>query len=164
MPSISDCFSPASAIASSAALLMRSSEDEPSCLPYDVSPTPVMKIMAVCFSIRLRQTQHLLGDKTENELRADRRDARDQGFPQITLDVIFLGVTEAAMRHDSLLAGVEAGFRCEIFRSIGGRAALHALIVLPACAQHHHPRSFQLHPVLRQRVLNALIHADRAIE
>src|ERR1700730_14235387 len=45
MPSISARERPASAIASSAALLMRSSEDKPSCLPYDVSPTPVMKVM-----------------------------------------------------------------------------------------------------------------------
>src|SRR5882762_10679289 len=97
---------------------MRSSEDEPSCLPYDVIPTTVMKLMAVCFSIRLRQTQHLLGDKTENELRADRRDARDQGFPQITLDMIFLGVTKTAMRHHGLLAGLEARFRREILCGI----------------------------------------------
>src|SRR6186713_2715292 len=47
MPSISERFNPASATAISAALLMRSSEDEPSCLPYDVSPTPVMKLMTV---------------------------------------------------------------------------------------------------------------------
>src|SRR5258705_3766250 len=108
-----------------------------------------MKLMVLwTFSIRLRQTEHLLGNEAENELRADRRDARDQGFPQVTLDVILLGVTEAAMRHDSLLAGVEAGFRFEIFRSIVGRTAWHALIVLPAYTQHHHPRGFQLHPVL----------------
>src|SRR6267142_3380710 len=47
MPSISLHFRPASAIASSAALLMRSSEEEPSCLPNAVSPTPVMKLMTV---------------------------------------------------------------------------------------------------------------------
>src|ERR1700738_4462745 len=45
MPSISARFSPASAIASSAALLMRSSEEEPSCLPNAVSPTPVIKLI-----------------------------------------------------------------------------------------------------------------------
>src|SRR6266481_2312624 len=41
--------SPASAIASAAALLMRSREEEPSCLPNAVSPTPVMKLMGVRF-------------------------------------------------------------------------------------------------------------------
>src|SRR5947199_1002294 len=61
-------------------------------------------------SIRFRQTEHLLGDKTENELRADRGDAGDQRFAQIALDVKFLGVAEAAMGHDRLLAGLEAGF------------------------------------------------------
>src|SRR6266849_7677857 len=51
MPSISERFRPASAIASSAALLMRSSEEEPSCLPNAVSPTPVMKLMACYFQL-----------------------------------------------------------------------------------------------------------------
>src|SRR4051812_47730055 len=85
-------------------------------------------------SIRLRHAEHLLSDEAENELRTDRRNARDQGFPQVTLDVIFLGVTETAMRHDRLLAGVEAGFGGEILRGIGGGAAWHALVVLPAGA------------------------------
>src|SRR5882724_1262504 len=111
-------------------------------------------------SVRLRQAEHLLGNEAENELRADRRDPRDQGFPQIALDVIFLGVTEAAMRHDRLLAGVETGFGGEIFCGIGGRPAWHALIILPAGREHHQPRGFQLHPVFRQRMLDALIHAD----
>src|SRR5215210_2713598 len=104
-----------------------------------------MKLMTVCFSIRLWQTEHLLGDKAENELRADRRDARDQGFPQVTLDVILLGVSESAMCHDRLLAGLEAGFRCEILCSVGRRAAWHALIILPARRKHHQPGGFQLH-------------------
>src|SRR5258708_17160138 len=45
-PSISARVSPASAIASSAALLMRSRDDEPSCLPNAVSPTPVRELMS----------------------------------------------------------------------------------------------------------------------
>src|SRR5665213_4563033 len=100
-------------------------------------------------SIRLRQAQHLLGDKDENELWADRRNPWDQRLPQIALDVIFLGVAEAAMRHHRLLAGLEAGFAREIFRGIGRRAARHALIVLPARRQRHQPRRLQFHPVLR---------------
>src|ERR1700730_12115188 len=62
-------------------------------------------------SIRLRQAQHLLGNETENELRADRGDAGDQGFPQVSLDMIFLGVAEPAMGHHRLLAGVKTRFR-----------------------------------------------------
>src|SRR5882672_230413 len=77
-------------------------------------------------SIRLRQAEHLLGDETENELWADRGDARDQRLAQIALDVEFLGVAEAAMGHDGLLAGVEAGLSREIFRRIGRRSARHA--------------------------------------
>src|ERR1700730_2959641 len=47
MPSISQRLRPASVIANSAALLIRSSEEEPSCLPNAVRPTPVMKLMTV---------------------------------------------------------------------------------------------------------------------
>src|SRR3954447_9692824 len=86
-------------------------------------------------SIRFRHAEHLLGNKAENELRADRGDARDQRFPQVALDVIFLRISEPAMRHDRLLAGMEAGFGGEVFRGVGGRAAWHALVVLPARAQ-----------------------------
>src|ERR1700760_1276205 len=155
MPSISARFRPASVIASSAALHMRSSDDEPSCLPNAVNPTPVMKLMvSAATSIRFRQAQYLLGNKAENELRADRRDARDQGFTQVTLDVKFLGVAEAAMGHDSLLAGLKARFPCKIFGGVGRRPARQPLIVLPARRHRHQPGRLQFHPVLRQRMLD----------
>src|ERR1700738_1649384 len=160
MPSISPRLRPASAAASSAALLMRSSEEEPSCLPYAVRPTPVTKLML----IRLRQAQHLLGDKTENELGADRGDARDQGFPQVTLDMIFLGIPKTAVRHHRLLAGLKTSFGREIFCRIGGRPAGQSLVILPARRHHHHPRRFSLHPVFCQRMLDRLVLADRAVE
>src|SRR5258708_23113472 len=160
MPSISARVSPASAIASSAALLIRSSEEEPSCLPNAVSPTPVMKLM----SVRLRQAQHLLGNKAENELRADRGDPRDQGVAQVSLDVKFLGVAEAAVGHHSLFASLKAGFASEIFRGVRRRAAWQALIVLPGRRQRHQPRRLQLHPVLRKRMLDRLVFSNRTIE
>src|SRR3978361_1466670 len=75
-PSTSPRSRRGSAMASSAALLIRSSVEEPSCLPKDVSPTPVIKLI----SIRLRQAEHFLGNETQDQLRADRRDAGDQGF------------------------------------------------------------------------------------
>ena len=39
-------------------------------------------------SIRFGQTEHALRDVAENEVRADRGDARDQNLPQAALDVI----------------------------------------------------------------------------
>src|SRR6266403_4270609 len=99
----------------------------------------VSSIFSINPLIRLRQAQDLLGDKAENELRADRGDPRDQGFAQVTLDMIFLGVAEAAVSHHRLLAGLKAGFSGKIFRGIGGRAAWQPLVVLPACRQHHQP-------------------------
>src|SRR5437870_2469053 len=72
-------------------------------------------------SIRLRKAEHLLADEAEDQLRADRRDARDQRFPQIALDVILLGIAEAAMGHHRLLAGLEAGFRGKVLCGIRRR-------------------------------------------
>src|SRR6266404_5877332 len=192
---------------------MRSREEEPSCLPNAVSPTPVMKLISVRLPsssfrdapsvgncrpkatgpesrdsgfaatrrpgmtawnsslhylknqlVRLRQAQHLLGNETENELRADRGDARDQGFAQVALDVKFLGVAEAAVSHHGLLAGLKAGFGGEIFRGIGRWTTRQALIVLPARRQRHQPGRFQLHPVLGERMLDRLVLADRPVE
>src|SRR3954470_17636587 len=98
-------------MATSAAWLIRSSVEAPSCLPKDVRPTPVMKLI----SIRLRQAEHFLGNETQDQLRADRRDTGDQGFTQIALDVKFLGIAEAAMGHHRLFAGLKAGFTRKIF-------------------------------------------------
>src|SRR6188768_4008929 len=64
------------------------SRDSPMCiahLRFASSMRPRMttkfpsRIISSNISIRLRQAQHLLGNKAENELRADRGDARDQG-------------------------------------------------------------------------------------
>src|SRR5438105_13861695 len=115
-------------------------------------------------SIRLRQAQNLLGNKAENELRADGGDAQDQGFAQLTLDMKFLGVAEAAVGHHRLLAGQKAGFSREIFRGIGRRPTWQALIVLPARRERHQPRRLKLHPVLCKRMLDCLVLADRAVE
>src|SRR5258708_37507230 len=79
----------------------------------------VSSIFSINPLIRLRQAQDLLGDKAENELRADRGDPRDQGFAQVTLDMIFPGVAEAAVSHHRLFAGLKAGFSGKIFRCIG---------------------------------------------
>src|SRR2546421_13079512 len=83
-----------------------------------------------CFSlVRLRQAEHALGDVAKDELAAHWRDAPDEGFAQITLDVVFGGVAVAAVRHHRLLAGVEAGFAGEIFRGVRFGAAGLACVV-----------------------------------
>src|SRR5260370_41723535 len=90
-------------------------------------------------SIRLRQAQHLLGNKAENKLRADRRDARDQGFAQAALDMKFLGVAEAAVSHHALLAGLKAAFGGERFRAIGRSTTRQARVGLPTTRQRPEP-------------------------
>src|ERR1044072_4478439 len=76
----------------------------------------------------------------------------------------FLGVTEASVSHDSLLAGMEAGFGRKIFRRVRRRSAWLSLVVLPRGLQRHQPGSFQFHPVFGERMLDRLVHADRAVE
>src|ERR1700761_8545949 len=66
----------------------------------------VLELRCSCpTSIRLRQAEHFLGNEAQDQLRADRGDARDQRLAKITLDMEFLGITEAAMGHHRLLAG-----------------------------------------------------------
>src|SRR5260221_11265765 len=89
------------------------------------------KVLASTISIRLRQAQHFLGNKTENELRADRRDAREQGFAQIALDMKFFGITEAAMGHHGLVAGVKARLSGWIFWGSGRRTAPQTRVKCP---------------------------------
>src|SRR5579871_2807318 len=67
-------------------------------------------------SIRLWQAERFLGNETQNQFPAHRRNPWDQRLPQVTLDVELLGIAEAAMGHHRLFAGVEAGFGGEIFR------------------------------------------------
>src|SRR5438876_12332093 len=48
-------------------------------------------------SIRLRKAEHLLGDEAQNQLRADRLDAGDQGLGQVRLDGKLLGLAKDGM-------------------------------------------------------------------
>src|SRR5947207_5073839 len=81
--------------------------------------------------IGLRQAEHALGDVAEDELRRDRRDAPEERLAQIALDVVLRGVAVAAVSHHRLLAGIEAGLACQIFRTIRLRAAALARVVEP---------------------------------
>src|SRR5687767_10902349 len=60
---------------------------------------------ATARSVGLRQAEHALGDEAKDELAAHRRDAADERFAQVALDVVLGGVAEAAEGHDCLLAG-----------------------------------------------------------
>jgi hypothetical protein len=66
-------------------------------------------------SIRFGQTEHALRDVAENEVRADRGDARDQNLPQAALDVIEMTPIDrlpkpvsARIRHQGLSQGRRA--------------------------------------------------------
>src|SRR5205814_1893437 len=66
------------------------------------SPCPALRERA---SIRFRQPQHSLGDVRQDQLPADRRDARDLDLAEKPLDMKFARIAHAAMRQDRCLAG-----------------------------------------------------------
>ncbi|MNX61053.1 hypothetical protein D3C86_919780 [compost metagenome] len=78
--------------------------------------------------------------------------------------MVFLGVAHAAQRHHGGLAGVVAGFRRQVLGRIGVRAAGQAGVIQAGRLVHHQVGGFQLHPGLRQGVLDALVLADGAAE
>ena len=80
-------------------------------------------------SVALRQLQHLFGDEAQDQLFGDRREARQRRLAVETLDVIFLGVAETAMRHHRLPGGVVTGAGAEELRAVGLGAAGAAGIV-----------------------------------
>ena len=80
-------------------------------------------------SVRFRQTEHLFRNEAEDQLRTDRREPGDHDLAQIALDVKFLGITHAAMRHHRRLARREGRLGAEIFRSICFSGTRRATIV-----------------------------------
>src|SRR2546430_6346000 len=112
-------------------------------------------------SIALRQIEHLLSNEAEDELLRDRREPGDRDFAEQPLDVILLGVAEAAMGHDGLPRGIMTGARAEKFCTVGFGAARPAIVVEPGGARRHLPCRLQIHPALGQRMLNALVLTDR---
>ena len=91
-------------------------------------------------------------------------DAGEDDFAEVSFDVVFLGVSEAAVGHDGLLAGFEAGFAGEVFGGVGGGAAVEALVVLPGGVHGHEAGGFEFHPVFGEGVLDGLVLADGAAE
>src|SRR5262249_30206772 len=53
---------------------------------------PWKGVISQHLSVRLRQSQHLFRDVTQDELRRDGRDARDHDFAQISFHVILLRI------------------------------------------------------------------------
>src|SRR5207302_10926138 len=52
--------------------------------PSGASRNDEWKVLRI--SIRLRQAEHFFGDEAQDKLAANRRNARDQRFPQVALD------------------------------------------------------------------------------
>ena len=97
-------------------------------------------------SIRLWQSEYLFRHETQNEVRADRRYARNERFAQIAFDVIFLRVPHAAKRHDRRLTRFIADFRGEIFGGVRFRTARLAGVIQTCGFIHEQTRRFELDP------------------
>ena len=68
------------------------------------------------------------------------------------------------LRHHRARARLEAGLGAEVLGRVAFRAAGLAGVVQRSALHRHQVRRFQLHPALRERMLDALVLTDRPIE
>ena len=78
--------------------------------------------------------------------------------------MVFARIAKAAMGQHCLQAGLKARLGAEIFRGIGFGAAGTLVVVQPGRLHGDGVGRFEIHPILRKRMLDALVHADRAVE
>src|SRR3546814_83233 len=135
------------------------------CIGYWVagSVMPQGSIMWPTASVGLRQIEHPFGNEREDELFGDRGDPRQDRFPEQPLDLIFTCITHAAMGEHGLRAGAERRPAGEEFRGIRLRPAGLAAVVERSCPQTHPIGGFEEGPAFGERMLNALVLADRQI-
>ena len=105
------------------------------------------------------------GNKAQDQLRADRRDARDHRLAQIALDVKFLGVAHTAMRHHRGLTGRRTRLRRQDICGIGfGAARLGPVVESRAALNAIRLAASSSIQLSRQRMLDRLVLADRPAE
>src|SRR5579859_6868816 len=66
---------------------------------------------AAAHSVGARQTEHVFGDVGQDQVGRDRRGAVEPRLAPFALDVVFLGVAEAAMGLQAGLAGIPCRLR-----------------------------------------------------
>ena len=80
-------------------------------------------------SVGFGQAKYAFGDVAQDEVRRDWRDAVDECFTQIALDMIFLCIAHATVRHDGIVTGVEGCLTGKILGGIGHRASVVTAVV-----------------------------------
>src|SRR5438034_403477 len=115
-------------------------------------------------SVGARQSEHVLGQVTEDEVGRDRRDLVKARLTELALDVVLLGEAEAAVGLQAHVARLPGRLRRELLRHVGFGAAGQALIVERRGAPDHERRGLGRHVGARDRELHALVLADRATE
>ena len=88
----------------------------------------------------------------------------NQHFAQQALDVIFLRVAHAAERQHRGMTGLERELAGQILAGIGFDAAFQPLVEQRRGLHHHQVGGLELRPAFGERVLDALVHADRPVE
>ena len=80
-------------------------------------------------SVRPGEAEDVLGDVAQDQLLADRRDAEQPGLAPVALDVVLLGVAEAAVGLHGLVGGGEGGVGGQPLGQVGLLAARQTLVV-----------------------------------
>src|SRR5260370_24275447 len=124
----------------------------------------VPRLRHLSVSVRLWKPQDLFGQEVQDHVRADQRGPRNQAFAQIALHMILLRIAHAAERQHGGMAGLERELAGPIFAPIGLDTALQPLVEEGRRLHHHQVRCLELRPTFGERVGNALVHSDRAVE
>src|SRR5690606_31305298 len=108
--------------------------------------------------------EHLLGNVGTDELWCDWRNPADHDVPQITFQVVVLGVAVAAESENGRLAGFVASLARQVFGRVRLGATRLPAIVEFSRSVGHEISGFELHPALGKRVLDALVLTNRTVE
>merc|ERR1712000_634787 len=112
-------------------------------------------------SIGPRQPQHPLTNVILDHLSTDGRNARYEDLPQIPLHMILFGISHPTVRHHGPLTRLKSSLGGQVLCGICIFPALVPSIIHPGRLVDHQPCSLELHPTIRQGMLNRLVLPNR---
>src|SRR5919108_2845364 len=114
--------------------------------------------------IRTRQTEHVLGDVGEDQVRRNRRHLIEPRLAKLALDVVLLGKPEAAIGLNRDVGRLPRRISSEEFRHVGFGAASRASVEELRCMEAHQVRRLDIDMSARDRELHSLVLTYRTAE
>src|SRR5580765_6695334 len=108
-------------------------------------------------SVGTRQSEHVFGDISKNQVGGDRRDLIKTSLAEFTLDVILFSKAESTIGLDRGVGRFPGCVRRQQFGHVGLRSAWLVRIKQRRSAPDHQRRSFNICISAGKRELNALV-------